>query len=276
MIPNAPLRPLALITGASSGMGADFARALAARGYDLALVARRQDRLQALADALAAAHGSDCLVIPVDLSRPDAHLAVMAGLAGREVDLLVNNAGYSIAAPFAETGWAEERDCVMTLVMAVCGLTHAVLPSMLARGRGRIITVSSVLALSQGGPGHTVYPAAKSFVLKFMLSLDAEVRARGVRVTCVLPGSTASEFQNANGTADAMSAMPQALISTPPQVVEAALLANDRGRLIVIPGWHNQIAAVMMKYAPDALLRWLSARAARSFAPRTKPMEPEA
>lgn len=247
-------------------MGAMFAQRLAARGYDVALVARRRDRLTALADELSAAHGVEALVIPADLSVTDAHLPVMAALNGRRVDILVNNAGYSLAGQYADLDWAAQRDCVMTLVMAVCGLTHAVLPGMLARGAGRIITISSLLALSQGGPGHTVYPAAKSFVLKFMLSLDAEVRARGVKITCVLPGSTESEFQLANGTADAMSGMPSAFIATTEQVVDSALAANDAGRLIVIPGWYNRFAALAFKVAPDAFIRWLSARASASFA----------
>lgn len=259
-------RPLALITGASSGMGAVFARCLAGRGYDVALVARRRDRLEALAGELTKSCGVSAIVISADLSRPDAHLSVMAALGGRGVDVLVNNAGYSLAANYADLDWAVQRDCVMTLVLAVCGLTHAVLPHMLARGAGRIITVSSLLALSQGGAGHTVYPAAKSFVLKFMLSVDAEVRARGVRVTCILPGSTDSEFQSANGTQDAMAGMPRSFIASPQQVVDAALAASDAGRLVVIPGWYNRLAALGFKLAPDAFIRWLSARASARFA----------
>jgi len=259
-------RPLALVTGASSGMGAAFARRFAARGHDLALVARRQDRLEALARELEASHGVACLVIPLDLSGSDAHDRVLAALGGRPVAVLVNNAGYSLAATYAQTDWPAQRDCVMTLVMAVCALTHAVLPGMLAAGRGRIITTSSLLALSQGGPGHTVYPAAKSFVLKFMLSLHAEVRAQGVRVTCVLPGSTASGFQTANGTEAAMQGMPKAFIASAEQVVDAALAASDRGQLVVIPGWYNRVAAVMFRLLPDGLQRWAAARAAGAFA----------
>ena len=258
-------RPLALVTGASSGMGAEFARRLAEKGYDVALVARRAERLQALAIELKRTFGVEALTLPADLSVTDAHLSVIAALDGRPVEYLVNCAGYSLARPYAETGWPAQRDCVMTLVMSVCGLTHAVLPGMLALGRGRIVTVSSLLALSQGGPGHTVYPAAKSFVLKFMLSLSAEVRRQGVRVTCVLPGSTDSEFQAANGTADAMSGMPSWLIASPQQVVAAALDANDRGKLVVIPGWYNRLAAVLFRLAPDSLQRWAAQRAATTF-----------
>ena len=266
MTPSLPTRPLALVTGASSGMGAVFARRLAAEGHDVALVARRRDRLQALADEMTALYGVQALVIPADLSTPAATPTIMAALGARPVAVLINAAGYSLVSDYAATPWADEEACVMTLVMAVCALTHAVLPSMLERRQGRIISISSLLALSQGGPGHTLYPASKSFVLKFMLSLDAEVRAQGVRITCVLPGSTASEFQTANGTAEAMKSMPASLISTPEAVVEASLKANAAGRVVVIPGWHNQLAAVFFRFAPDALVRWISASTARRFA----------
>ena len=231
-------RQLALVTGASAGIGAALARELAGRGYDLALVARRAERLHALADELEARHGCSALVIPADLAVPDAHLPIMAALDGRAIDLLANNAGLSIPERFAATPWERQRDCLMTLVMAVTDLTHAVLPGMLARRSGRIVTISSILALSQGGPGHTVYPAAKAFVHKFMLSLAAEVRDQGVVCTSVLPGTTASEFRAAN-----------------------AIELNARGRLIVIPGMHNRIAALAMKLAPDALIRWAGRQA---------------
>lgn len=260
-----PPRPLALITGASAGMGACFARTLAARGYDVALVARRRDRLEALAREVNLAYGVEARAIPADLSLPDAHLSVMEALAGRTVDLLINNAGYSLAPRFTETDWETQRDNAMTLMMAVIGLTHAVLPDMLARRKGQIITISSILALNQGGAGHTLYGPAKAFVHKFMLTLAAELHGSGVTVTSVLPGSTDSEFQTANGTADAMAKMPGFLLSTTQQVVDAALAGSANSRLIVIPGWHNKIMALAFKLMPDALTRFVSARATAKF-----------
>lgn len=246
-------------------MGADFARALAQQGYDLVLVARRLDRLDALADAVGAAHGVAAQVIGCDLSHPDAVAHIMQALEGRRVDLLINNAGYSLAAEYLTYDWPTQRDSIMTLVLAVCGLTHALLPAMVARGGGRVITISSILALSQGGPGHTLYPAEKAFVHLFMLSLAAEVRGTGVTVTSVLPGSTTSEFQAANGTAAAMAKLPRLFTSTPAQVVDAALKGSARGALVVIPGWHNKLLAISFKLMPNALVRWASARASRSF-----------
>src|SRR5262249_51953555 len=149
--------------------------------------------------------------------------------------------------------WAAQRDFIMTMVVAVAGLTHAVLPGMIARGAGAIINVSSMAALSPGGAGHTLYPAAKRFVLKFSLSLDAEVRAKGVRVTCLVPGTTESEFTQANGTKDIMDAAPRAFTMKAERVVALALAANDAGKAVCIPGLYNQIGAGLMKYLPDAL-----------------------
>jgi short-subunit dehydrogenase len=260
-------RPLALVTGASAGIGATFARALAARGYDLALVARRLGRLETLAADIRQASGVEAFAIQADLSLVDAHLPVVAALKerGRSVDMLVNNAGFSIPKTFAATSWVEQRDFTMTLVMAVAGLTHALLPDMIARGRGSIVNVSSMTALSPGGAGHTLYPAAKAFVLKFSLSLDAEVRKKGVRVTCVIPGFTESEFAVANGTRDVLDKTPRNFMMTSEAVVEATLKANDKGHAVVIPGLHNQIAAGLMKYLPDALVTAIIRGAAEKY-----------
>jgi short-subunit dehydrogenase len=132
-------------TGASSGIGEAFARALAARGCDLALSARRAERLEALAAELSAKHGIEAFAVPADLSVLDAHEAVLAAIAarGRHVDILVNNAGFSIAQSFADVPWARQQDFLMTLVVNACGLAHGVIPGMVARGQGRIINIAS-------------------------------------------------------------------------------------------------------------------------------------
>src|SRR6516162_2614312 len=162
-------RKLALVTGASAGLGAEFARQLAAAGHDVALVARRLDRLEALAQSLTANHGVEAYAVKADLAQPDAHRVVMDAVAAcnRSVDILVNNAGFTIPDHFAKAEWQRESDMIMTLVYAVCSLTHATLPHMLAQGWGRLITVASVAGFAPGIAGHTLYPAAKSFVIKF-------------------------------------------------------------------------------------------------------------
>ena len=248
---------LVLITGASSGIGAAFARALAARGHDLALVARRADRLKALATELAGDHGIGAFALPADLSLLGAHQGVLDAVAarGRHVDMLVNNAGFSIAQSFDDVPWSRQQDFLMTLVVNACGLAHGVIPGMAARRGGAIINVASLAGFAPGVAGHTLYPGAKSLMISFSQALDAEYRAAGVRVTAVCPGFTQTEFADANGTGAVMALAPRRLFQTADQVVAAALTANDRGRVVVVPGWHNVVAATLLHYLPQGLVR---------------------
>ncbi len=151
-------RPLALITGASAGIGVAFARAYAARGYDLALTARRADRLEALAAELSAAHGIEAFAIPADLAVFEAHKAVLGAVAarGRTVDVLINNDGFSIAQSFTGVPWDRQRDFLMTLVVNACGLAYGVIPAMVGRGSGAIINVASMAGFAPGVAGHSL------------------------------------------------------------------------------------------------------------------------
>jgi len=250
-------RPLALITGASAGIGEAFARAYAARGHDLALVARRAERLEALGAELKAAHGVETYAIAQDLSAFDAEARVMQALAdhGRSVDVLVNNAGFSIAQDFAGVPWSRQRDFLMTLIVSACGLAHAVIPGMVERRRGAIINVASIAGFAPGVAGHSLYPAAKSFAIKFSEALDAELRDKGIRVTALCPGSTASEFTKANGTVEAGHGAPAFLLQSADTVVKAAIDGNAAGKVLVIPGWHNRLAVFIMRRAPHGLVR---------------------
>jgi short-subunit dehydrogenase len=249
-------RSLALVTGASAGLGEAFARAYARRGHDLALVARRADRLEALAADLSAAHGIQAYTLPTDLAVFEAHKPVLAALAdrGRHVDVLVNNAGFSIAQSFVGVPWERQRDFLMTLVVNACGLAYGVLPAMVERGSGAIVNVASLAGFAPGAAGHTLYPGAKSLMIKFSQSLDAEVRDHGVRVTAVCPGFTLTDFARANGTQDLMDQAPRRFFQAAEQVVETAIEANLRGRVVVVPGLHNQIAAALMHYLPEPLV----------------------
>ncbi|HEY5072463.1 MAG TPA: SDR family NAD(P)-dependent oxidoreductase [Caulobacteraceae bacterium] len=258
---------LALITGASAGLGAEFARAYAARGYDLALVARRADRLEALASELRGKFGADAFALPADLALFEAERGILEGVAarGRTIDVLVNNAGFSIPQSFAAVPWERQRDLLMTMVVSACGLAHAVIPKMIERGGGAIINVASLAGFAPGAAGHSLYPAAKSFAIKFSQALDAEYRAAGIRITALCPGFTHTEFALANGTQAIMDASPRLFFQMPEPVVEAAIRANDRGRVVVVvPGWHNKIAAGLLHYLPtplvEAVIRAGSAR----------------
>ena len=176
-----PRRRLALVTGTSAGLGAAFARAYAARGLDVALVARRADRLEALAATLRAEHQVQALVIPADLAAWEAHEGVLKAIAeaGRVVDVLVNNAGFGIPQSFAAVPWSRQRDFLMTMAVAPCGLAHGVIPGMVERGAGSIVNIASLAAFSPGVAGNSLYPGVKGLMLTFSQSLDAEYRDEG-------------------------------------------------------------------------------------------------
>jgi hypothetical protein len=260
-------RPLVLVTGASAGIGAAFARAYAARGYDLALSARRVERLEALAAELAREHAVEAFAVPADLAAFEAHAGVLAQIAarGRVVDALVNNAGFSIAQSFAGVPWARQRDFLMTLVVNACGLAHGVIPGMVERRRGSIINVGSMAAFAPGVAGHSLYPGAKSLIVSFSQSLAAELKGTGVRVTATCPGFTLTEFAEANGTKAVMDEAPRRFFQTADAVVATTLKANDRGQVVVIPGLHNKIAATLLRHLPEPLLIALLSRASAKY-----------
>jgi hypothetical protein len=246
-----------LVTGASAGIGAAFARAYAARGWDLALVARRAERLEALAADLTAAHGIEAFAIPADLSRYEGHAPVLAAIAarGRAVDGLVNNAGFGIAHDFTGVPWETQRDFLMTMVLAACGLAHAVVPGMTQRGFGRIINVASIAAFAPGVAGNSLYPGAKMLLVKWSQSLDAETKGKGVKVTAICPGATESEFAHLAGIDKVADPTRRFFTQSAEHVAEVAIRANEAGRLVVIPGWHNRLAVALMRGLPEPWVR---------------------
>lgn len=248
-------RPLALVTGASAGIGAQFCRSLARRGFDLVLTARRADRLDALGTELSAAHGISAQSIPMDLSQADADRAILESLEGRPIALLVNNAGYSIPQSFGAVPWEDQRAFLMTLVLNACGLAHGVLRGMVARQSGGIINVASVAGFAPGVAGHTLYPGAKSLMIKFSEALDAEYRQQGIRVTALCPGFVRTEFAEANGTSDQMRHIPRFMVQSVEKVVEGGLRANERGQVVVTPGWTTTLGAAALSYLPHGLVR---------------------
>jgi short-subunit dehydrogenase len=256
-----------LVTGASAGLGEAFARAYARRGRDLVLTARRADRLERLASELKEAHGVDSLVIPADLSGFEAWRSIAEELVKRRahVHTLVNNAGFGIPQDYVNVPWERQRDFLMTLVVNACGLAYALLPAMLEQRSGAIINVASMAAFSSGAAGNTLYPAAKSFMVKFSQSLHAEVGGRGVRVTAVSPGFTKTEFNRVAGLQEIMEREPRFFWQTAETVVEATIRANARGKALYVPGLHNKTAAAMMKYLPESLTGALIRRGAAKY-----------
>ena len=259
--------PRALVTGASSGIGAAFARELATRRCDLVLTARREDRLCALAEELHAQHGIDALVIAADLSRADAPMRIAEELARRRlhIDVLINNAGYGVPGNFLASDWQTHEDFIHVLMIAPTELCHRLLPAMRERGYGRIINVGSLAGLIPGTPAHTLYAAAKSYLVKFSQSLALENRAQGVKVCALCPGFTYSEFHDVTGARQKVSRMPGYLWMRADEVVRLGLDAVERGRIVYVTGRVNRAIKVLFDLLPDRLALKVIARRARHF-----------
>jgi short-subunit dehydrogenase len=266
---------VALVTGASSGLGAEFAAQLAARGHDLVLVARSEDRLTALAERLAAEHGVRARVLVQDLAEPDAARRIAGRLAALDlrVGLLVNNAGFGTCGRFEDIAPDRDHDQLMVNVVALVDLTHALLPAMLERGAGAVVNVASTAAF-QPAPYFAVSGAAKAFVLDFGLALREEYRGRGIRVLTLCPGPVDTPFFDAIGTRDAAV---NGTMTTPEPVVRAALRALDRNRGYVTPGLGNSLAAHLLPRRPRTLVAALAERVTRkvlaSSGPARQPQE---
>ncbi len=246
----------ALVTGASAGIGEAFARQLAQRGYELVITARREERLQALAEELERA-GTRTRVLPADLSDPAAPQALCEELQtrGLQIDALVNNAGYGLNGAYHKTSWKQQGDFLQVMVVAVCELTHRLLPSMVERGFGRVVNVASVAGLVPGTAGATLYGAAKSHMIKFSEAVALELQGTGVHVTAVCPGYTYSEFHDVNGSRERVSRLPGLMWMDANTVVRQSLDAAERGDMVYINGAVNRAIASAAKYVPAGLTR---------------------
>ncbi len=254
--PSAPptARRLALVTGASAGIGESFAELLAERGFDLALTARRADRLEALATRLSQAHGIEAFAIAADLAEPQAPDRVVESIAaqGRHVDVLVNNAGYGLPKRFAATPWRDQARFIEVLVAAPLHLSRLVLPGMLERRWGRIVNVASLAAFAVEPPGST-YPAAKRFMVSASRAMWLELRGSGVHVTACCPGFTRTEFHDVLEVRAAMDTLPRFMWQSSRAVVEASWRAVERNRPVVVTGLFNKATAAAMRFLPFRL-----------------------
>lgn len=255
----------AVITGASSGFGAIFADLLAKRGLSLLLAGRDEVRLNAVAQRVRhSAPGSDVELVVGDLGTGSGVDALAARLEGCAVEVLVNNAGFGTYGRFSELDAGREHELVAVNVDAVVRLTHAVLPGMLARGRGGILNVASTIAFAPGTYQAT-YGASKAFVLSLSQALWAETRGSGVSVTALCPGPTRTGFVDALGSDVSHTAIYRRL-AAPEPVVAAGLRALDRGRAVAIPGWRNRIMSTGGRFSPGWLSALISARMLRPAA----------
>ena len=260
-------RRTALVTGASAGIGEAFAWVFAANGFDLAITARREERLRALAASIERRYGTRAHVIVENLVDPAAPARLCERIArdGLVIDALVNNAGFGVAGSFSKTGWREQGDLLQILVVAVAEVTHRLLPGMIDRGYGRIVNVASLAGLLPGPPGHTLYAAAKSFVIRFSESLAAEVRDRGVHVTAVCPGFTFSEFHDVNRTRAIVSQMPGFMWMDAPAVAQQGYDAVMAGRVVYVTGRVNAAIATLSRLLPHRAAYALNRRAASRY-----------
>ena len=261
-------KPWALVTGASAGIGAEFCRQLAGLGYRLVLVARREDKLQAMAAELQKSHATESLIITADLSTKDACQAIVERLDEENIHIeyLVNNAGYGLPGSFHVPQWQEHADFIQVMMTAVCELTWRLLPGMRDRERGFIVNVASVAGLVAASAGHTLYGASKSFLIRFSEALALENVDNGVKVCALCPGFTYSEFHDVNGTREMISQLPGFLWLDAKDVVSDTVKAMSRENVkpVLIPGWQYKAIVFINRYLP-----WLSTiltrRTARHF-----------
>lgn len=261
------MRNYYLVTGASSGIGACFARELAARGNNLVLVARNKKSLDELARELIDKHNIETLAIVCDLSNRNAVLALIDDIVERNIYIagLINNAGFGIAREFTNTSLSEQSNFLEVCVNAPTILCHAFLPMMKARGYGRIINVSSIVAFSNGAAGHTLYPAAKSYILKMSQSLAAECEGYDINILALCPGPTESDFQNRSGMAQKMGKRHRMKTMKAQTVVFDALKANESKKEVLVPGLINKLSVLALKTIPQSILSPLIRGAARKF-----------
>lgn len=254
-----------LVTGASSGIGAEIAREYARRGMPLVLAARRTERLEALADELRAR--VPCETVTADLADPRAPLALFETLAGRGITVgrLVNNAGYGVPGNYLSSPWETHAAFLQVMVTAVSELTWRFLPQIRTSGQGRILNVASFAGLAPGSNGQTLYAAAKSFLIKFTESLALENARHGVHACALCPGFTYSEFHDVTGTRALVAKLPKWMWLEADAVARQGVAGVEAGRVVVVPGFGYKLRRLALKHLPDAIARAAMARHSASM-----------
>jgi short-subunit dehydrogenase len=256
-----------LITGGSAGIGEAFADVFAAEGFDLVLVARRADRLAAVAERVRRTYARRVDIIVADLSDRNAPAQVCEEVArrGLAIDALVNNAGYGIPGAYLASPWERHDAMLQVMVVSLAELTYRLLPGMIERGYGRIINVASLAALVPAPAGHTLYAASKALVVKFSEALAGEVARSNVHVTALCPGFTYSEFHDVTGTRAKVSQLPRWLWLEAAQVAREGFQAVMAGRPVHVTGRINRAIAVGARHLPGWLVRAIGRRTASSY-----------
>jgi short-subunit dehydrogenase len=253
-LPEPSVSNTALITGASSGIGAAVATELASRGYSLILVARREERLRTLANELSSEHDVQAEIVVADLSREEERDRLQSELGGRgrAVEVLVNNAGFGHQADFARSPRERMVEMVRVNVEAVVDLTSRFLPQMVERGRGSIINIASTSAF-QPLPGSAVYAASKSFVLSFSEAIRTELRGSGVTVTAVCPGPVRTEFMASAEVPGVEDRTPGIVWMSAEDIARHAVDGAAHDKRVVVPGMLNRAGALVGQHSPRAV-----------------------
>lgn len=251
----------ALITGASGGIGEALAQQIAAAGFRIILAARSQEKLQALGERLSREHGVEHRVIVADLSRSETTSAIEAAVHayGWDIDLLVNNAGFTVFGPFADVSWRKQHELLEVNIVTLTALTHRFLPGMLARQNGGILNVASTAAFMPG-PLMAVYYASKAYVLSFSEALHEEVAGSGVTVTALCPGPTETGFQSRGEMEDSKLVRDKRLMSAD-AVARAGLKGLFAGKRVVVPGMMNKLSIELPRFLPRAMMPGIVKRA---------------
>lgn len=245
-------QPLALITGASSGLGADFAREFAARGYDLFVTARRTDRLESLKQEIESTHRNRVYLLSADLGAPEGAQEILDELKKQElrVHTLINNAGMARHAAFVDRDDWDQT--IQVNVTSLVNLTNALLPDMFAQKAGQILNVSSIAAF-QAMPWMSIYAASKAFVLSFTEGLAEELKGRNIKISCLCPGGIRTEFSQASDIDE--TKYPDFVFMESVDVVREAIKALERNELIYVPGAINKASIAASKFLPRSWTR---------------------
>ena len=254
-LPAPDPRSTCLVTGASSGIGVEIAHLLAARGHDVSLVARREDRVRELAHELTQAHGVRAEAIVCDLGEPEERrrLARELGELGLAVEVLVNNAGFGSAGHFQSLDPEREAEMVRVNVEAVVALCGAYLPAMVGRGRGAVLNVASTAAY-QPITRQATYAASKAFVLSFTEALHGDLHGTGVSATALCPGPVRTDFFDAAGMEGHFDGVPDFVWLSAHETARAGVEGLERGSRVVVPGAANKVGALGGRLAPRSLL----------------------
>ncbi len=257
-----------LITGASAGLGAALAREYAKRGWNLVLVARREDRLQTLAAELEQLHDTQSHIITADLFSETAVADLMQAVKDVQIDGLINNAGYGHPGTFLASDWDDHRKFNHLMSVVPVELTRALLPAMSKRGFGRIMQVASLAGHMPGSRGHTLYAAVKSYLIKFSESLNAEMQGTGVHVSALCPGFVLTEFHDVNGTREGINSLPNFMVMNADVCARLAADALEDNKAVFISGRVNRGLARLNRWAP-----WLGRKVMSSGSGRYRKTE---